>query len=341
MDGGRFGIAGINFAGSGDPARLDATDDGRLELRDAVDCTRGLEIVTFVTTPWPCCVLLLLFDAVDVRRPTPASDCALLNVVDASLAVDIADVGRVVNVCVGGRRLAGPPLSFLVLGPVGVLARREGLMEGADDLGLMLLVALTIDGVLELAGVPDGGVRGVTFVMSVLERGGGVVFVGVVVPAVLDESSRRCCEGVMDDGLGVSFESGRGPDTKCLFDSCVGVDIFDAPLTLLATEDLTDAAVLTVRLLLSFCAEGVMLRFTVLRLSTLARRDTESASVSGVLLYVVDVPRRVGVVIIDGVWVDGGGLVVLCNDGGGLGDMRSSTGTSISVPNKTNKQMNE
>jgi hypothetical protein len=46
----------------GDPARLDAIDDRRLEVRDVVD-TLGLKIVTFII---PCCILLLLFDVVDV-----------------------------------------------------------------------------------------------------------------------------------------------------------------------------------------------------------------------------------------------------------------------------------
>jgi hypothetical protein len=54
-------------------------------------------------------------------------------------------------------------------------------------------------------------------------------------------------------------------------------------------------------------------------------------------MFVANVPQRVGFVAINGVWDDEDWSGLLCDNGGGLGDMRSSTGTSISVTNKTHK----
>ena len=140
IDGERFAIPGLNFpdsgvAGGGSEA-LEMDDAGRfvlavVELIEAVDGTLGLEIV-ILPVDGPCVLLLLLdiVEAVDVRLP--ASELALLNVVDASLAVDMEDVGRDAPAG-GGRRLKDPPLRFR---PVGVLERMEDVTDGADDLGL-------------------------------------------------------------------------------------------------------------------------------------------------------------------------------------------------------------
>lgn len=114
---------------------------------------------------------------------------------------------------------------------------------------------------------------------------------------------------VIDAELGVSFESGRGPKVRSgLFEDTPGIVVVD--VVLLAT-DLTELADE-----FKFCSrcEGVMLRFIVFRLSTLARKDTESASVS-TLISVARRPGRVGTPL--------GGV-----DGEGL--IRSSTRTSIS-----------
>jgi len=249
-----------------------------------------------------------MVDAVDVRRPE--SENAVLNVVDASLIVDMDDVGRGDVVPPpppppppGGRKVVDPPLS---LRPVGVLER-------TDDLGLLVVVVLITEGVLDPPGV--GVVRGVTLVISVLGR--GFVFVGVV-------GSLRVVDAIEAE-LGVNFESGRGPpeeeeeDISGLFDSCVGVTLglklglpFPNPIFKLKFCSP-----------LSFC-EGVILLFIVFLLSTLARNETESASGSTLLSVAPAGPvRREGVIVV----VAGRAFCVVAGE---CGDMRSSTGTSIS-----------
>lgn len=145
-----------------------------------------------------------------------------MKVVDASLAVDIADVGRDTPVVVGGRRLVDPSVGFL---EVGVLERKDGVTDGAEDFGRALWV-LIMEGVLDPAGEPPDGVRGVTFVIRVLVSGG--VFVGVV--AVVESTAVvgtnvEVVVGLVgvdtiEAELGVNFESGRGPTVRsgfCLF----------------------------------------------------------------------------------------------------------------------------
>lgn len=257
-----------------------------------------------------------MVDAVDVRRPE--SENAVLNVVDASLIVDMDDVGRdAPPPAWGGRKVVDPPLS---LRAVGVLERTDV----TDDLGLV--VVLITEGVLGPPGVPVG-VRGVTFVISVL--GSGFVLVGVV-GSLLPVTVERAVDA-MEAELGVSFESGRGPEgISGLFDSCVGVTGLKLGLTFLfvpRTSDRTDNSNPVCKLKfcsLSFC-EGVTLLFIVFLLSTLARNETESASGSTLLSVAPAGPvRREGVVVVcagRAFWV-----VV-----GECGDIRSSTGTSISA----------
>lgn len=109
-------------------------------------------------------------------------------------------------------------------------------------------------------------------------------------------------------------------------------------LLLLAT-DLTELA-LDPKPKLKLCSlslcEGVMLRFIVFRLSTLARKDTESASASTLLSVAPAAPVRLGGVIVvvpvvvlacGGVVWDGKAFAVVAGE---VGDIRSSTGTSIS-----------
>ena len=118
IDGERFGTAALNFPESGVDVLLTTDDDGRfvlgvvivMEVTEAVDGTLGLEMVIFpIDGP---CVLLLLFDmvddAVDVRRPV--SECAVLKVVEASLIVDMDEVGLDAPppVAGGGRKLVDP-----------------------------------------------------------------------------------------------------------------------------------------------------------------------------------------------------------------------------------------
>jgi hypothetical protein len=78
-----------------------------------------------------------------------------------------------------------------------------------------------------------------------------------------------------------------------------------------------------------------MLLLVVFLLSTLARSDTESASVSTLLRVAPAAPVRRGGVIVAAVWCEGLLDVVLGKAlavvAGDVGDMRSSTGTSISV----------
>ncbi|KIM73666.1 hypothetical protein PILCRDRAFT_828963 [Piloderma croceum F 1598] len=265
-----------------------------MEVIEAVDGTLGLEIVTFpIDGPW---VLLLLFeiaDAVDVRRPE--SENAVLNVVDASLIVDMDDVGQdAPPPARGGRKVVDPPLS---LRAVGVLERTDV----TDDLGLV--VVLITEGVLDPSGVPVG-VRGVTFVISVL--GSEFILVGVV-GSMLPVTVERAVDA-MEAELGVNFESGRGPEgTSGLFDSCVGVTLgLKLGLMLRVVpriSDLTDSAADTNPVFklkfgsLSFC-EGVTLLFIVFLLSTLARNKTESASGSTLLSVAPAGPvRREGVVV--------------------------------------------
>lgn len=107
---------------------------------------------------------------------------------------------------------------------------------------LVVLALLIIDGVLPAAPMEEG-MRGVTFVTSVLGSG-GVIF---VVSSAVDD--RAITAGAVDDELaidtelGVNFESGRAPDaTSTLSISYVPVP---APLVLefiLLATDLTELA---------------------------------------------------------------------------------------------------
>lgn len=172
------------------------------------------------------------------------------------------DVGR--DPPVGGRRVEEPPLRV-----VGVLDRTD-VTDGASDLGLVLTTEEGLG--------PVCITRGVTLVISVLDVGDAF---GVVSPITVD----RVEVVVTDVELGVSFESGRGPKVRSgLFEAMPGAVAVE--VVLLAT-DLTELADEFSR------CEGVMLRFIVFRLSTLARKDTESASGS-TLLSVARRPVRVG-----------------------------------------------
>ena len=198
---------------------------------------------------------------------------------------------------------------------MGVLARTEEATEGEIDLGLVVVLMTEVLDVL-----PDGEVRGVTFVISVL--GSGCVLVGVVGSSWRAETETKEEEAE----LGVNFESGLGPEV--IFDSWVGVTL---GLTLLATPLLTEPAAVappnpTFRLSSLSFWEGVTLLFIVFRLSTLARNETESASGSTLLNVAPAEPvlrEGEGVVVVFGraFWVVAGEC----------GVTRSSTGTSISV----------
>lgn len=175
-----------------------------------------------------------------------------------SLTVDMDDVGR--DPPVGGRRVEEPPLRVL-----GVLDRTDA-TEGASDFGLVL----TTEGGLEPVCVTRGDL--VTSVLGMDDA------FGVASPITVD----RVDVVVTDTELGVSFESGRGPRLRS--------GLFDGTVAVLLATDLTELA--EEFKLCSRC-EGVMLRFIVFRLSTLARKDTESASGS-TLLSVARRPVRVG-----------------------------------------------
>ena len=277
IDGERFATPGLSFPDSGTPA--EGPEDGRFVLaggvvvvdttEDAADGTRGREIVSL-----PVCVLVLpadMVDAVDVRRE-PADKCksdwTLLYVVDASLVVDRDDVG--LEATVGGRRLVEdpPPPMMLDFRAVGVLERTDDTIDGADDLGLRAgdVVVLNID---EDRKDAVDGVRGVTFVSSVFVSGGG---------GVLGSRTDERWVVWMDAELGANFESGRGPDGRSgRFDS--GVGVAGLGTVVLRAMDRTELALDPMVRFCSLC-EGVTLCFVVLRVSTLARIDPESASTS-------------------------------------------------------------
>jgi len=59
-------------------------------------------------------------------------------------------------------------------------------MDGVGELSLLML---TTDGILDPTGMPFDSVHGVILVISILGGGRGVAFVGVMVPAMLEESS--------------------------------------------------------------------------------------------------------------------------------------------------------
>ena len=65
----------------------------------------------------------------------------------------------------------------------------------------------------------------VTLVISILVSSGSVAFVGVVMPAVVEDPP--CCEGIdaAEADLGVSLESSCRPDSRSSFASCAGVVI--------------------------------------------------------------------------------------------------------------------
>jgi len=129
--------------------------------------------------------------------------------------------------------------------------------------------------------------------------------------------------------LGVNFESGRGPDMI----SNLFVSPAPALTLILLAIDLTEFALDPTPKLklcsLSLC-EGVMLLFIVFLLSTLARKDTESASASTLLRVAFaaapptprePVPRGGEMLVGRAFW----------EVTGEMGLMRSSTATSISI----------
>lgn len=163
--------------------------------------------------------------------------------------------------------------------------------------------------------------RGVTFVTSVLCDLAGVVLCETPL-ATLDRTE-------VETELGVSFESGREPEAMSLgvslssssgrFGGSLVVVYVAVELASLLATDLTELAEelntdWSSRSRSRF--DGVTLRFIVLRLRTLARKETESASGS-TLLRVARKPAREGRPL-GGVVVDGELLI------------RSSTDTSIS-----------